>query len=122
MGHRMRGATAFTATFFVMALLSPIARAEEPPLTLALSDGQVRRLEQELRSDLDALDAFARRRPAGALSGAPTERPGSGLLYGRVGPRDFRNGLQPQSPRGTPRGWGRTAPPLPATGSTRGRP
>jgi hypothetical protein len=30
------------------------ARAEAPPLALALSDGQVRRLEQELRGDLDA--------------------------------------------------------------------
>ena len=38
------------------------ARAEAPPLALALSDGQVRLLEQELRDDLHALDAFARQR------------------------------------------------------------
>ena len=88
------------------------ARAEEPPLTLALSDGQVRRLEQELRSDLDALDAFARQRPSGALSGAPAERPGAWMLYGRLGPLNFRNELEPESSGGTSFGLGRTGPRL----------
>jgi hypothetical protein len=108
----MRAATAFTATFFVMALLGPIARAEAPPLALALSDGQVRLLEQELRDDLHALDAFARQRPSGALSGAPAERPGAWMLYGRLGPLNFRNELEPQSSGGTRFGLGRTGPRL----------
>jgi len=77
---------ALTASLSSRWLLIPIARAEEPTLTLALSDGQVRRLEQELRSDLDALDAFARQRPSGALSDAPAERPGAWMLFGRLGP------------------------------------
>jgi len=103
---------ALTASLFVTLLLIPIARAEEPPLTLALSDGHVRRLEQELRGDLDALDVFARQRPAGALSGAPAERPGPWMLYGRLGPLNFRNELEPQSSGGTRFGLGHTGPRL----------
>jgi hypothetical protein len=95
-----------------MALLIPIARAEEPPLTQVLSDGQVRRLEQEFRDDLHALDAFARQRPSGAPNGASAERPGPWMLYGRLGPLNFRNELEPQSPGGVRFGLGRTGPRL----------
>ena len=106
---------ALTANLFVTLLLIPIARAEEPPLALALSDGQVRLLERELRDDLHALDAFARQRPSGALSDAPAEQPGLWMLYGRLGPLNFRSELEPQSPGGARFGLGRTGPRL--TGS-----
>jgi hypothetical protein len=112
MGHRMRAATAFTAALFAMALLVPIARGEAPPLALALSDGQVRLLEQELRDDLHALDAFARQRPSGAPRGASAERPGAWMLYGRLGPLNFRNEHEQQSSGGVRFSVGRTGPRL----------
>jgi hypothetical protein len=54
----MRVAEILTTTALAMALLIPIARARTP-LALAVSDGRMRRLEQEFRDDLYALDAFA---------------------------------------------------------------
>ena len=103
---------AFAATLLALALLSPIARAEAPPLALALSDGQMRRLEQEFRDEIQALDAFARQRPAGAASSGSAERPGPWMLYGRLGPLRFRNELDLQSPGGMRFGLGGGGPRL----------
>jgi hypothetical protein len=83
-----------------MALLVPGARAAAPFL------------HQDYRDELDALDAFARQRPAGGLSGAPLERPGPWILYGRLGPLNFQNQLEQPGVAGTRFGWGRTGPAL----------
>jgi len=100
-----------TATALAMALLIPIARAGTP-MALVLSHDQVRSLEQELRDELHALDAFARGRSTGALGAAPAERPGAWLLYGRLGPLKFRNELDPLRFGGMRLGLGSTGPGL----------
>ena len=66
----------------------------------------------QLRDDLHAVDAFPRQRPSGALSGASAERPGAWMLYGRLGPVNFLDELEPQSSGGTRFGLGRTGPRL----------
>jgi hypothetical protein len=96
----MRAAEIIAAAGLAMALLIPAARASSLFV------------QQESRDELDALDAFARQRPAGGLSGAPLERPGPWILYGRLGPLNFRNELEQWSSAGTRFGWSRTGPAL----------
>ncbi|HYR32899.1 MAG TPA: hypothetical protein VEQ87_01285 [Burkholderiales bacterium] len=79
-----------------LALFVCVARADEPVFP-GLSHTDVERLNEQLQEDVVALGAFARSRAKGMANGASRERPGSWLVYGRVGPLRFQRGLAPQS-------------------------
>lgn len=66
-------------------------------------------LEREREMDLQALDAFAKKRSAEGLR--PSERPGPWTLYGRFGLVNFQNELDAHS-SGMQVTWRRTGPGL----------
>ena len=105
------------ATSLALALIVPVAAPASSanagtPLAPALSRGEFRSAEQQLRDEICALDAFAGGRAAGTLSSAGSERLGSWILYGRLGPFNFRNEMDSNSPAGVRFGMGRAGPRL----------
>ena len=76
---------------FALLACAPAAAAPDMP------DAAIAVLNEQLQEDAVALDAFARARSKRMASGASGERPGSWLLYGRLGALRFRRALEPQS-------------------------
>jgi hypothetical protein len=78
------------------------AWARAAGLALALFAGAARPdvalLNERIREEIQALDAFARQRPAAAAGGAAFERAGSWMLYGHLGPLRFHSQLDSSSP------------------------
>ena len=87
MSISITGIAARSAKSGVVALLLAVAAQAAAQAPAALDRIDQARWQHE--SDLQALEAFAGRRPAGGTG--PLERPGSWTLYGRLGLLHFQN-------------------------------
>lgn len=88
------------------------ARSDAPPLVLNFGAGQVRSLNQEFEDDLYALHAFGGQRRLDRFTISSVERPTPWKLYGRLGPLNFQNELEPQYRQGLRFSFRRTGPKL----------
>jgi hypothetical protein len=91
---------------------NPFDRSDAPAQVLGFSGAQVEQLNREFQDDLYALDAFGGRRRVDRFAlKAPIERAMPWKFYGRLGPLNFQNQLEPQ-PQGFQFSWRRTGPSL----------
>jgi hypothetical protein len=93
------------------AQTNPFDRDDAPALVQNFTGGTVRSLEREFRADFYLLDAFSGKRRIDRFDRAALERPQPWNFYGRLGPLNFQNRLEPRS-QGLQFSWRRTGPSL----------
>jgi hypothetical protein len=83
-----------------------------PALVQNFAGASVRSLDQQFQADLYVLDAFAGKTRVDRFERASRlQRPEPWKFYGRLGPLNFQNQLEPQ-PQGFQFSWRRTGPNL----------
>jgi hypothetical protein len=118
----MREAITATGSAIFVALLvlgpraaaaqsNPFDRADAPAMVQNFTGGTVRSLESEFQADLYVLEAFNGKRRVDRFDRARLERPEPWKFYGRLGPLNFQNQLEPQ-PQGFQFSFRRTGPSL----------
>ena len=104
-GIAMRSARPGVMVLLLVVAAQAAAQAYRP----AAPDYLGHAFDREREMDLQALDAFAKKRSA--EGSRPLERPGPWMLYGRLGVVNFQNQLDAQG-HGLEFSWRRTGPGL----------
>lgn len=90
---------------------SPFDRNDAPALVQNFAGGQAYNLNREFELDFYALYGFGGKQRVDRFARATLERPMPWKFYGRIGPLNFQNQLEPQ-PQGFRFSFQRTGPSL----------
>ena len=92
-------------------LSNPFDRNDAPALVQNFAGGQAHNLSREFADDFYALYGFGGKQRVDRFARATLERPMPWKFYGRIGPLNFQNQLEPQ-PQGFQFSFKRTGPSL----------